>query len=168
VRSVVKVCFLTTAFCVASVPLMAQAPVASLSSVQKAVTTDASTAHYILEHPRVLARFLGLSAPQTTSLLGFWGTYETTVKPLWQARAPICDQFRTDLAANPSDPTAVGNDSLSLYANKQERVAARGVFDTSLEGILNPNQLALYEALKTVAEGADPDHSLIGVCPPAS
>jgi Spy/CpxP family protein refolding chaperone len=130
---------------------------------------DATTAEGLLHHPRALARFLHLSADQTTQLLAFDKTLQTAVEPLRQARVPLCAQLRTDLTAATPDPGTVGADTLSLYDNKLQIRAAREAFDTSFSAILNPEQLARYDALKVLGNFLNgPGTDVIGDCPPAS
>lgn len=130
---------------------------------------NAGTADDLLHHPRELARFLHLSADQVAQLQAFYKTLETAVEPLRQARAPLCAQLRTDLAATTPDPGAVGADAISLYDNKQQIRAAREAFDTSFSAILNPDQLARWDALKHLVNFLNgPGVDVIGDCPPAS
>jgi uncharacterized membrane protein YccC len=145
----------------AALPAVAQSTAAGTPSG----VTDSSTAYSLLHHPRALARFLHLSASQNTQLLAFYNTLQQTVEPLRQARAPLCTQLIADLGANPPQTSAVGADSISLYDNKQQIGDAREAFNTSFEGILNPAQLAAYDALKMLARFADPEINVIGDCP---
>ncbi len=127
------------------------------------------TAESLLHHPQALARFLRLSAAQATELQGFYKTLEAAVEPLRAARAPICAQLRTDLAAAAPDAGAVGTDAISLYDNRQQIRTAREAFDTSFSAILTADQLARYDALKTLGNFLDgPGTDVIGDCPPAS
>lgn len=136
---------------------------------EKAAGPDARSAASILTHPKALARFLRLSAEQTAQLQTLWNTLQTTVDPVRDARAPLCQQLRTGLAATPQDPQAVGIAAIALYANKQQIAAARHAFDTGFSAILTPGQLNRYNALKQIAHldgngGSDP----LGDCPPAA
>ncbi|MDP9122559.1 MAG: hypothetical protein M3O15_14520 [Acidobacteriota bacterium] len=144
-----------------AMPLLAQ------SSTPPPSVNDASGASSLLHHPRLLARFLGLSKDQTTSLLGFWSTLEQTVEPLRQAREPLCQQLRTDLAVATPDPATVGTDAINLFDSKQQIAAARSTFDTSFSAILNPSELAQYDSLKKLAWLGNPEYNAIGECPPA-
>jgi|HubBroStandDraft_3_1064219.scaffolds.fasta_scaffold11602_4 hypothetical protein len=164
-RPSVKACLLAALVSALPLPLLAQSDATAAATT---VGADSSTAYYLLHHPRALARFLGLSASQTTSLLGFWKTLEQTVEPLRQAREPLCAQLRTDLNAGTPDPGTVGSDTINLFDNKQQIIAARQAFDTSFSAILNPAQLAQYDALKQLARLSDPEFNVIGECPPPS
>lgn len=139
--------------------------VALPAAAQTTGVTDSSTAYSLLHHPRALAKFLHLSASQTTQLLGFYNTLQQTVDPLRDARAPLCTQLITDLGANPPQPDVVGTDSINLYNNKQQIADARKTFDSSFSAILNPAQLAAYDALKTLSRFTDPEVNVIGDCP---
>jgi Spy/CpxP family protein refolding chaperone len=130
-----------------------------------AAATDSSSAYFLLHHPRALAKFLNLSASQTTQTVAFYNTFQQTVEPLHQARIPLCAQLITDITATPPQPDVVGADAINLYNNKQQRVDARKAFDTSFSAILNPSQLAAYNALKTLAQFSDPEINVIGDCP---
>ena len=130
---------------------------------------DAGTAANILHHPKALARFLGLSADQTTQLNTFYQTLQTAETALRQLRPPLCQQLRTDLGVTSPDPATVGKDTLGLVDNKDQIRSARETFDTSFSAILTPAQLTKYDALKQIANidngrGVD----ILGDCPPAS
>ncbi|MEA2690755.1 MAG: hypothetical protein QOJ16_142 [Acidobacteriota bacterium] len=134
-----------------------------------ATPTDAGTAANILHHPKALARFLGLSADQATQLAGFAKTLDTAEQALRQARAPICQQLRTDLGVTSPDPATVGKDAISLVDNKDKIKSAREAFDTSFSAILTPEQLAKYDTLKQIAHlDNGPGADILGDCPPAS
>ena len=62
----------------------------------------------------------------------------------------------------------MGADSINLFDNKQAIITARQTFDTSFSAILNPTQLAQYQALKQLARLSDPEFNVIGDCPPPS
>ena len=130
-----------------------------------APNADSSSAYFLLHHPRALAKFLHLSASQTTQTVAFYNTLQQTAEPLRQARPPLCTQLIADISANPPQPTAVGNDAVNLYNVKQQIIAARHAFDASFSAILDPNQLAIYDALKTIAQASDPEINVIGDCP---
>ncbi|HZF11664.1 MAG TPA: hypothetical protein VFE33_23000 [Thermoanaerobaculia bacterium] len=130
---------------------------------------DANTAYGLLDHPRALAKFLHLSADQTTQLLAFWNTFQTAVQPLHQARPALCQQLRTDLAVTPPNPTTVGTDVLALVDNRDDVHTARQAFDTSFSAILTPDQLTRYDTLKRIAHlDNGPGTDLLGDCPPAA
>jgi hypothetical protein len=138
---------------------------AQTAATAAATTADPSTAYSLLHHPRALARFLHLSSAQSAQLTTFYNTLQQTVDPLRQARPPLCTQLIADLGANPPQPSAVGNDSINLYDNKQQIVTAREAFDSSFSAILDPAQLTAYDALKTLARFADAEINVIGDCP---
>jgi hypothetical protein len=149
---------LTGLLSVSALPALAATP-------STAGTVDSSTAYSLLHHPRALAKFLHLSASQSTQLMGFYNTLQSTVEPLRAARPPLCTQLLADIGASSPQSSAVGADSISLYDNKQQIITAREAFDSSFSGILNAEQLAAYDALKALARLSDPEINVIGDCP---
>ena len=83
----------------------AQAPAAPATTL--AAAADSSSAYFLLHHPRALAKFLNLSASQTTQTVAFYNTFQQTVEPLHQARIPLCAQLITDITATPPQPDVV-------------------------------------------------------------
>ncbi|HLX10853.1 MAG TPA: hypothetical protein VKY89_23595 [Thermoanaerobaculia bacterium] len=154
-----------------ALPLAAQDPAgvanagATAGAAVTAAVPDASTAYSLLWHPRALAKFLRLSASQTTTLLSLADARDKANQPLRQARGPLCQQLETDLDAATPDPAAIGADTLNLYDNREAIAANRKTFDTSFSAILDPTQLAAYDALKQLAFGLDRYADLIGGCP---
>ncbi len=143
-------------------------PLAAQSAAPAATDTaagDATSASYILHHPHVLARFLRLSASQTTSLMGFWTTLQDALTPLRQARPALCATLQGDLTAGTPDPATIGTATLALASNRDAIVAAREAFNTSFVAILDPAQTQAYNTLKQLVWGNDPDYSPIGQCP---
>ena len=127
------------------------------------------SADYLLTHPKLLSKYLGLSAAQNTQLQAFWKTMETSVAALRTARGPLCTQLRTDLAATPQNASAVGTDAINLFNNKKQVGTARTTFDTAFAAILTPAQLTKYNTLKHIAHldnGAGA--ARIGECPRAA
>src|SRR5579864_896704 len=81
-----------------ALPLAAQDPADAATAAAAAATAavpDASTAYSLLWHPRALARFLRLSASQTTTLLNLADARDKANQPLRQARGPLCQQLET-------------------------------------------------------------------------
>lgn len=157
----------TKALATAALSVVLLAPALAQAKTPPPAAANPTTADDLLHHPRALARFLHLTADQTTQLLAFDKTLQTAVEPLRQARPALCAQLRTDLGAATPDPATVGADTISLYDNKQQIRDAREAFDTSFSAILTADQLARYDALKHLANflnGTD----VIGDCPPAS
>lgn len=148
---------------VLALPLAAQT--APDATPPNATSYDASGAYWLLHHPRALAKFLRLSASQTTTLVDLDNTLQQTVQPLRQARGPLCQQLATDLGASSPDPATVGTATLALYDNRQLIAGARKTFDTAFSAILTPAQLVAYDTLKQIAYSVDKDYELIGDCP---
>jgi hypothetical protein len=137
---------------------------AGASQATSAVPAEAAGAIYLLRHPLALARFLRLSAEQKATLVSLHQTLETAVAPLRQDRVPLCQQLSADLAAGSPDAATIGAAALALYNNKQSIVAARKSFDSSFSAILDPTQLASYDALKTLVSDAYLYFSPVGQC----
>lgn len=135
-----------------------------------AAKADASgSAQYLLTHPKALARYLGLSADQSTQLQTLWTALQTAETSVHQARGPLCTTLRTDISAANANPATVGTDSLNLYNNKQQAIAARKTFDTSFTAILTPTQATKYTTLKQIAHlDNGPGTDILGECPPPS
>ncbi len=159
-----------------ALPAVAQAPLApgdgpdaggaaASPAAAAAAAPEALGARFLLDHPRDLARFLRLSSAQTTTLLSLTTTRVQTVTPLRQARAPLCQQLATDLAAASPDDSAIGAGSLALYQNRQQIKAAYETFNTGFAAILSPGQLQAYDTLKKLAYGGAEVYSPIGLCP---
>jgi Spy/CpxP family protein refolding chaperone len=145
-------------------------PLAAQSSVfdfDAANSGTAGSAQYILTHPKALARYLGLSADQSTQLQTLWTTLQTAEKANRDARVPLCTALRNDVSAASPDPATVGTDSINLYNNKQQIRTARQTFDTSFTAILTPTQATKYTALKQIAHlDNGPGTDILGDCPP--
>jgi len=123
-----------------------------------------------LTNPRLLSRYLNLSAAQNTQLQGFLKTLQTAIQGVRTAQGPLCQQLRTDVAAANPNPTTVGNDYLALIDNQDKVKTALTAFDTSFSAILTADQLTKYDHLKQLV-GLGDDHKaadLLPACPPAS
>jgi Spy/CpxP family protein refolding chaperone len=161
-----KVLAAVAALSLLALPLAAQSSVFDFDAANSGA---AGSAQYILTHPRALAKYLGLSADQNTQLQALWKTLQTTEEANRTARAPLCQQLRTDVTAATPDPAAVGTDSINLYDNKQQIRTARQTFDTAFTAILTPTQATKYTALKQIAHlDNGPGTDILGECPPAS
>ena len=95
-----------------------------------------------LVNGRFLTRYLNLSASQVTQLQGFLRTLQTAVQTVQTARAPLCQQLRTDLGANSPDPTTVGRDLLALVDNQARIKTALQAFDASFSARFDCSALA--------------------------
>jgi Spy/CpxP family protein refolding chaperone len=127
------------------------------------------SAHYILTHPKALAKYLKLSADQNTQFQALWKTLQTAEETARTARGPLCAALRTDVSSTAPDPAKVGTDSINLYNNKQQVRTARQTFDTAFTALLTPDQVTKYNALKQIAHlDNGPGTDILGECPPAS
>jgi hypothetical protein len=122
-----------------------------------------------LTDPRLLSRYLNLSAAQKTQLQGFLRTLQTAIQGVRTAQGPLCQTLRTDVAAANPNPTTVGNDYLALIDNQDKVKVALTAFDTSFSGILTADQLTRYDHLKQIVGLGDGQKSadLLPTCPPA-
>jgi Spy/CpxP family protein refolding chaperone len=150
--------------CLLAVPLAAQSTATDLNA-----QSPDTRAQNLLTHPRLLARFLHLTASQASQLQTLWNTLQSTSQPLREARGPLCDALRADLADNSPSDSAVGADAIAVFNNKQELRDAAATFDADFSAILTPEQLAKYEALKQIAHLDEAgEYNPLGACPPAS
>jgi len=156
----------TKTLAAAVVSALLLAPALAQAKTPPPAADSPTTAAGLLDHPQALARFLHLTADQAKQLQGFYQTLQTAVQPLRQARPALCQQLRTDLSAATPDPGAVGTATIALYDNRQQIRTAREAFDASFSAILNPNQLARYDALKHLANFLNgPGIDVLGDCP---
>jgi hypothetical protein len=142
----------------------AAAPAPAVSG-SAAASYDQGGARYLLDHPRALARFLGLSSSQETAALALWNTLQTTVTPLRQARPALCQTLVTDLTAASPNPSDVGSATLSLFDNREQIVAAHQTFVAGFSALLDAQQVAAYDALRKLAFPGDEEYAVIGRCP---
>jgi Spy/CpxP family protein refolding chaperone len=148
-----------------SLPLVAQSAVFELSA--QAAVPNFNDSDNLLHHPRLLAKYLGLTADQNTQFQALWKTLQTSVDTIRKARAPLCQQLRTDLNASTPDTTVVGTDSINLFENKQQIRAAHLTFDTAFTAILTPDQVTKYNNLKEITHiDNGPGTDILGECPP--
>ena len=149
-----------------TLPLAAQSSVFDFDAARP---DAAGSAQYILTHPKALAKYLGLSPDQSAQLQTLWNTLQTTETGLRQARGPLCKTLAADISAANANPATVGTDSLNLYNNKQQAIAARKTFDTAFTAILTDTQKTKYTTLKQIAHlDNEPGVSILGDCPPPS
>jgi len=165
-----KVLAAVAVFTLSTLPLAAQSTAFNTAfDFDAAQTAATGSAQYLLTHPKALARYLGLSADQSTQLQTLWATLQTAETALHTARGPLCTTLRTDVSAANADPATVGADSLNLYNNKQQEIAARKTFDTAFTAILTPTQATKYTTLKQIAHlDNGPGTDILGDCPPPS
>jgi len=105
----------------------------------------------ILRNPRLLARYLKLTAEQAATLKTLRQELEATVKPLYQQIEPLEDQLKTQLDAASPDACTVGQTVVAIDGIRDDIRAAREEFDQKFSAILTPEQLAKYEHLKEAA-----------------
>jgi hypothetical protein len=140
-------------------------PAASAATIGNVAQYNQDSARYVLDHPRVLARFLDLSLSEETTELNLWNTLQQALTPLRQARPALCSALIGDLGAGSPDPTTVGSATLALYDNREQIIAAHQTFVTAFSALLSPAQLAAYDALRKLAYPGDEEYAVIGYCP---
>ncbi len=143
----------------------AAAAPAAAGSIGNVANYNETSARYVLDHPRILARFLDLSVSEETTELNLWNTLQQALTPLRQARPALCTALIGDLGAASPDPATVGSATLALYASREQILAAHQAFVTGLAAILSPAQLAAYDALRKLAFPGDEEYAVIGYCP---
>jgi hypothetical protein len=114
----------------------------------------------LLHNPRALARYLKLTPDQVAAAQKLQADLKAVVEPLRQAQKTLRETLRTDLNAASPNPCTVGQDVLALRTNEERIKDALEDFDRKFSALLNPEQLAKYEALKEAARllrGGDDD-----------
>jgi hypothetical protein len=107
----------------------------------------------ILRHPKLLAKYLNLSATQVTQEEALFKTLGEALKGIREQEKTLRDQLQDELDnASPNACTA-GGYVVSLAGLAEQAKAALETFDTAFSAILTPEQLAKYEALKELAHG---------------
>jgi Spy/CpxP family protein refolding chaperone len=105
----------------------------------------------ILTHPRLLARYLRLSADQTKTLETLVADLQATVRPLRETGKQLREELYDLLEGASPNACEVGEAALAVHENAEKIKAAFVEFDEKFSAILTPAQLARYEALKEAA-----------------
>ncbi|MFL6236139.1 MAG: periplasmic heavy metal sensor [Thermoanaerobaculia bacterium] len=111
----------------------------------------------ILHNPRLLARYLHLTADQVTATQKLAADLKAALDPLRQQEQKLQDAFHAAVSAANANPCDVGQAALAVHANGEKIRAALEDFDTKFSALLTPDQLARYEALKALVHGGDGD-----------
>lgn len=111
----------------------------------------------ILRNPRLLARYLKLTADQAATLKTLRQELQADLKPLQDQLKPLQDQLETQLDAASPEACAVGQTVVAIDGVRDDIRAAYEEFDTKFSAILTPEQLAKYEHLKEAAGIYDED-----------
>jgi Spy/CpxP family protein refolding chaperone len=113
----------------------------------------------ILHNPRLLARYLHLTADQVTATQKLAADLKAALGPLRQQEQTLRDAFQAAVSAANANPCDVGQAALAVRSNQEKIKAALDDFDTKFSALLTPDQLARYEALKALVHGGDGDDS---------
>ena len=113
------------------------------------------TPDQILRNPRLLARYLQLTADQVAKAQPLYQTLATTLKTLHDQEPPLKQQLQTLLQGSNPDPCDVGAIVVQIDALHDQGRTALQAFDTAFSALLTPEQLAKYDALKDAAHLGD-------------
>lgn len=111
----------------------------------------------ILHSPRLLARYLHLRPDQATQEQQLFKTLAASLKGLRDQEKPLHDQLQGLLAGSNPNACDVGALVVQIDGLRDQGRAAAESFDQALSAILDPDQLARYEALKEAAHLGDDD-----------
>jgi Spy/CpxP family protein refolding chaperone len=112
-----------------------------------------ATPEEILRNPRLLARYLDLSATQVTQEQALFRTLDESLRAIHQQEEAKRDQLQAELDQPNPDACTAGGYVVSLHDLYEQAEAALHTFDTAFSAILTPEQLAKYNALKELARG---------------
>lgn len=112
-----------------------------------------ATPEEILRNPRLLARYLDLSATQVTQEQALFRTLDEALRAIHQQEEAKRDQLQAELDKPNPDACTAGGYVVSLHDLYEQAEAAFHTFDTAFSAILTPEQLAKYNALKQLARG---------------
>jgi len=99
-------------------------------------------------HGRALAAFLELTDEQIDAATALREAAHQQAEPLRTELADLGGQLRDLLAADPADPTAIGETTLAIHAVRgQLRAIAEGL-EADFVALLTPEQVARYEAFR--------------------
>ncbi|HEV8239046.1 MAG TPA: periplasmic heavy metal sensor [Thermoanaerobaculia bacterium] len=112
-----------------------------------------ATPEEILRNPRLLARYLNLTAAQVTQEEALFKTLNDSLRANHQQEETLRDQLQAELDKPSPDACTAGGYVVSLHGLYEQAEAAVHAFDTAFSAILTPEQLAKYNALKELAHG---------------
>jgi Spy/CpxP family protein refolding chaperone len=103
-------------------------------------------------HPmRIVAQYFDFTQEQVDQIRGFLEIRKAAVEPLLKQIAAQEKDLHDLLGTTDPDPAAVGNMLIAIHQLKEQVKAARDQFDTSLEGILTPDQATKLHAVRRAA-----------------
>ena len=110
----------------------------------------------ILRSPKLLARYLNLSAAQVTQSEALFKTLGDTLKGIHEQEKVLRDQLQDELDKPSPNACTAGGYAVGLHDLYEDAEAALHAFDTAFSAILTPEQLAKYNALKELVRGPGP------------
>jgi Spy/CpxP family protein refolding chaperone len=109
----------------------------------------------ILHSPKLLARYLNLTAAQVTQEEALFKTLGDALKSIHDQEKTQRDGLAAELAKASPDACTAGGFVVKIDALYEQAAAAVRAFDTAFSAILTPEQLAKYNALKELAHIGD-------------
>ena len=110
-----------------------------------------ATPEQILHSPKLLAKYLNLTAAQVTQAEAMFQTLAASLRTIHEQEKAVRDQLAAELAKPSPDACTVGGFVLRLDGFHGQAEAAARTFDTAFSAILTAEQLAKYNALKELA-----------------
>ena len=110
----------------------------------------------ILHSPKLLAKYLNLSATQVTQEEALFKTLNETLKGIREQEKTLRDQLPAELDKPSPNACTAGGYVVGLHDLYEDAEAALHAFDTAFSAILTPEQLAKYNALKELVRGPGP------------
>jgi len=107
----------------------------------------------ILHSPKLLAKYLNLSATQVTQEEALFKTLHDTLKGIREQEKTLRDQLQAELDKPSPNACTAGGYVVGLHDLYEDAEAAAHTFDTAFSAILTPEQLAKYNALKELVRG---------------
>ena len=117
---------------------------------------DRPSPEQILHSPKLLARYLNLTASQVTQEEALFKTLGESLKAIHEQEKVLRDQLQAELEKANPDACTAGGYVVSIHGLYEQAEAALHTFDTAFSAILTPEQLAKYNALKELVRGPGP------------
>jgi hypothetical protein len=110
----------------------------------------------ILRSPKLLAKYLQLTADQIVKEEALFTTLKGKLEAINQQQKVVREQLQAELAKPSPDKCTVGDLVLQAEGFHDQIAAALEEFDTAFEAILTAEQLVKYEALKQLVGRGGP------------
>ena len=129
----------------------ALAAVLLLPAIAEAARDRRPSPQEILRSPRLLGRYLNLTAAQQTQAEALFRTLNDSLRTIHEQEKQVREQLVAELAKPTPDTCTVGGYVVQIDGFAEQAAAALRTFDTAFSAILTPEQLARYNALKDLA-----------------